>query len=130
MSAVKFLLVDDLNELVNRVGITLQIETPWDLTPGLLLGILESILGSRLPLSPATRASRDFPHKVQAMKIFLGVFESDVLGGEDVGLSDIDPRRLASGEDEEVEFIGELLCWLGRRKGILPGPCRPPKGRG
>ncbi|PIL22797.1 hypothetical protein GSI_15492 [Ganoderma sinense ZZ0214-1] len=120
-------LVDSLNELIDKLSISLPfvLETPWDLTPGLLLGILESILQSRLPVPPTIRASRDFMNQVQAMKIFLGVFESDVLGGEDVGLSEVDPRRLAAGEEEEVEFIGELLCWLGRRKGFLPGPSRP-----
>ncbi|KAI1794908.1 hypothetical protein LXA43DRAFT_994851 [Ganoderma leucocontextum] len=120
-------LVDSLNELIDKLSISLPfaLETPWDLTPGLLLGILESILQSRLPVPPAIRASRDFANKVQAMKAFLGVFESDVLGGEDVGLSEVDPRRLAAGEEEEVEFIGELLCWLGRRKGLLAGPSQP-----
>ena len=117
-------LVDSLNELIHKLNIPLpfNLETPWDLTPGLLLGILESILQSRLPVSPVIRASSDFTNKVQAMKIFLGVFESDVLRGEDVGLSEVDPRRLAAGEEEEVEFVGELLCWLGRRRGLLAGP--------
>lgn len=37
----------------------------------------------------------------------------------DVGLSDIDPRRLAAGDWEEVVFIGQLLCWLGKQMGFL-----------
>ncbi|CAL1712676.1 unnamed protein product [Somion occarium] len=53
------------------------------------------------------------------MKIFLGVLEHDVIG-EDVGLSDVDPRKLAVGEWDEVVFVGELLCWLGKKNGILP----------
>ncbi|KAI0712504.1 hypothetical protein C8Q76DRAFT_677139 [Earliella scabrosa] len=119
-------LVDSLNELLTKLDIHLPfaLETPFDLTPGLLLGILESILESRLPIPPEIRASRDFTNKVQAMKIFLGVLESDILGGEDVGLSDVDPRRLAAGEEEEVEFVGELLCWLGKQRGILAGSSR------
>ncbi|CDO76495.1 hypothetical protein BN946_scf184622.g3 [Trametes cinnabarina] len=97
-------LVESLNDLLDRLGMKLPfaLETPFDLTPSLLLGILESILEERLPISPAVRASRDFASKVQAMKIFLGVFETDVLGGMDVGLSDVDPRRLVvPGRDEE-----------------------------
>ncbi|KAI0357485.1 hypothetical protein OH77DRAFT_105490 [Trametes cingulata] len=122
-------LVDSLNELLKKLDMNLPfaLETPFDLTPSLLLGILESILQERLPISAAIRASRDPGSKVQAMKIFLGVFESDVLGGSDVGLSDVDPRRLAAGEEEEVVFVGELLCWLGRQRGLLPpgaGPSR------
>jgi len=52
------------------------------------------------------------------MKIFLGVLENDVLG-QDIGLSDVDPRRLAQGAWEEVVFVGESLCWLGRNMGLL-----------
>lgn len=46
------------------------------------------------------------------MKIFLGVLESDVLQ-KDVGLSSIDPRKLATGEWDETVFVGEVLCWIG-----------------
>jgi hypothetical protein len=53
------------------------------------------------------------------MKIFLGVLENDVLQ-MDVGLSEVDPRKLAVGEWDEVVFVGELLCWLGKQRGLLP----------
>jgi hypothetical protein len=52
------------------------------------------------------------------MKIFLGVLETDILKA-DVGLSDVDPRRLADGEWDEVFFIAELLCWIGRKMGFI-----------
>ncbi|KAF8271955.1 hypothetical protein EI94DRAFT_1796606 [Lactarius quietus] len=108
-------LVDPLNALLDRLGLPFALDTPLDLTPSLLLAILESLLQSP---------------KVQAMKIFLGVLETDVLN-EDVGLSDIDPRRLAAGEWEEVVFIAELLCWLGKQMGLLPtknaSSSRPPR---
>ncbi|KAH9851495.1 hypothetical protein C2E23DRAFT_226518 [Lenzites betulinus] len=122
-------LVDSLNELLTKLDMHLPfpLDSAFDLTPSLLLGILESILEARLPISAPVRASRDFANKVQAMKIFLGVFESDVLGGMDVGLSDIDPRRLAAGEEEESVFVGELLCWLGRQRGILPPDAGPSR---
>ncbi|KAI0632373.1 hypothetical protein C8Q77DRAFT_920276 [Trametes polyzona] len=122
-------LVGNLNELLDKLGMQLPfpLESAFDLTPFLLLGILESILEARLPISAPIRASRDFASKVQAMKIFLGVFESDVLGGKDVGLSDIDPRRLAAGDEEEVVFVGELLCWLERQRGILPADAGPSR---
>jgi hypothetical protein len=55
------------------------------------------------------------------MKVFLGVLESDIVK-MDVGLSSVDPRRLASGEWEEVVFVGEVLCWVGRRLGLTEGP--------
>ncbi|KAH9948856.1 hypothetical protein B0H21DRAFT_205146 [Amylocystis lapponica] len=112
-------LVSTLNLLLETLHLTIRIETPYDLTPSLLLAILESIQQSRLPIAPAIRESRDFPSKVQAMKVFLGLLENDVLQ-MDVGLSEVDPRRLAAGEWSEVVFMGELLCWLGRCAGILP----------
>jgi hypothetical protein len=67
------------------------------------------------------------------MKIFLGVLEADIIS-EDIGLSDIDPRRLAAGEWEEVVFVAKLLCWLGKQMGLLASkhssstkfPRRPP----
>ncbi|KAH9969765.1 hypothetical protein BC827DRAFT_1257579 [Russula dissimulans] len=112
-------LTDLLNELLDHLSLPFVLDTPLDLTPSLLLAILESLLQSRLPVSSSIRESRSDAAKVQAMKIFLGVLETDVLN-EDIGLSDIDPRRLAAGEWEEVVFIAKLLCWLGKHMGLLP----------
>jgi len=112
-------LTNHLNDLLDCLGLPFVLDTPLDLTPSLLLAILESLLQSRLPLSPSVRESRNDAAKVQAMKIFLGVLESDIIN-EDIGLSDIDPRRLAAGEWEEVVFVAKLLCWLGKQMGLLP----------
>jgi len=112
-------LTNHLNDLLDRLGLPFVLDTPLDLTPSLLLAILESLLQSRLPLSPSIRESRNDAAKVQAMKIFLGVLEADIIS-EDIGLSDIDPRRLAAGEWEEVVFVAKLLCWLGKQMGLLP----------
>jgi len=82
-------------------------------------------------VSSSIRESRSDAAKIQAMKIFLGILETDVVN-EDIGLSDIDPRRLAAGEWEEVVFIAKLLCWLGKQTGLLPSKhnssARLPKG--
>lgn len=113
-------LVSSLNQLLAKLGLSaIVLESPFDLTPSLLVAVLECILESRLDIPPATRASRDIPSRVQAMKVFLGVLEGDVIQ-MDVGLSDVDPRRLAAGEWDEVVFIGQLLCWLGKTTGLLP----------
>ena len=112
-------LTDSLNDLLDRLRLPFVLDTPLDLTPSLLLAILESLLQFRLPVSSSIRESRSDAAKIQAMKIFLGVLETDVVN-EDVGLSDIDPRRLAAGEWEEVVFIAKLLCWLGKQTGLLP----------
>lgn len=110
-------LTDRLNDLLDHLRLPFVLDTPLDLTPSLLLAILESLLQSRLPVSSSIRESRSDVAKVQAMKIFLGVLETDVLN-EDIGLSDIDPRRLAAGEWEEVVFVAKLLCWLGKQMGL------------
>ena len=107
-----------LNALLKGLNLPFILESPLDLTPWMLLAILECILESRLPLSKEIRESRGDLDKVQAMKIFLGVLETDVIK-MDVGLSDVDPRALARGEERETVFIGELLCWLGQKSGIL-----------
>ena len=112
-------LVSSLNTLLTELRIPITLVTPADLIPSLFIAILECIIESRLPISPDVRESLDHPAKVQAMKVFLGVLENDVLG-MDVGLSEVDPRRLAFGDWDEVVFVGELLCWLGKTRSILP----------
>ena len=109
------LLVDRLNTLLGALGLPTILKVPTDLTPPLLIAILEAILCMHFPIdfsaSPEGTA-------LQQTKIFLGVLETEVLE-MDVGLSNMDPRKLASGEQEEILFIGELLCWVGRRHGIV-----------
>jgi len=71
------------------------------MTPSLLLAVLESILESRLHIPASICASRSSLAKVEAMKVFLGVLECDVLPpDEDIGLADIDPRILAESLKE------------------------------
>lgn len=112
------LLVISLNDLLRKLHIPFPLDTPLDLTPSLLLAILECMLRSRLPVSDDIRASRDTQSKVQAMKVFIGVLENDIIG-EDVGLGEVDPRKLAAGEWDEVVFIGQLLVWLGKKRGYI-----------
>ncbi|KAF8584443.1 hypothetical protein K439DRAFT_1660778 [Ramaria rubella] len=106
-------LTENLNRLLTSLSLPITLEKPYDLTPSLLIAILESILRDRLPISEATRSSVTPAAKVEAMKVFLGVLEDDVLQ-KDIGLSDIDPRKLAAGEWDEVVFVGKILCSLGR----------------
>ena len=108
-----------LNALLKRLRLPFVLSSPLDLTPWMLLAILECILESRLPLSKGVRESKSHFDKVEAMKIFLGVLETDIIK-MDVGLGDVDPRALARGEEGETVFVGELLCWLGQKSGILP----------
>ncbi len=126
------LLVEQLNDLLQilNINLSIPIESPMDLTPSLLIAILESLLGSRIPfdgnagmISPGRKGgSVGDVKKVQDMKIFLGVLEHDILG-MDVGLSDVDPRRLARGEWEDVVYVAEILCWIGTQ---LREACQTP----
>ena len=108
-----------LNALLKSLRLPFVLDSPLDLTPYMLFAILECILESRLPLSKEIRESKSHFDKVEAMKIFLGVLETDIIK-MDVGLGDVDPRALARGEEHETFFVGELLCWLGQKTGILP----------
>jgi hypothetical protein len=109
-------LVSQLNTLLTSLRIPIPLISPTDLTPRLLIAILESILGIRIPSVERQHDSQI--SKVQNIKIFMGVLETDILQ-VDVGLSLLDPRRLACGEREEVMFIAELLCWVGRRMKLI-----------
>jgi hypothetical protein len=103
-------LVRSLNALLFSLDLPFELRAATELTPLLLLAILECLMGARLPLP----GGRDEVDKVQAMKVFLGVLEHDVVKA-DVGLSEVDPRTLARGGEEECVLVGEVLCWVGRR---------------
>ncbi|SJL07974.1 uncharacterized protein ARMOST_11332 [Armillaria ostoyae] len=122
-------LVSELNELVAALRIPIPIQYPTDLTPSLLLAILECFLSSRLSLSPSIRQAavskspapraEALNARVQCIKIFLGVLETDILKNDDLGLSGVDPRKLAAGEYAEVTLVAEALCWVGQQAGLI-----------
>src|SRR6266478_5752233 len=68
-----------LNVLLKGLRLPFVLESPSDLTPWMLLALLECIVESRLPLSKEVRESRSDLDKVEAMKIFLGVLETDII---------------------------------------------------
>lgn len=109
-------LVKQLNALLVALHIPISLASPTDLTPSLLIAILAQLIDEKLPteFSPYGRANRN----IQSVKFFIGVLESDIIQ-RDVGLSSVDPKRLASGEWHETIFIGELLCWVGRDRGLI-----------
>jgi hypothetical protein len=114
------ILVNQLNQLLTSLGLEIVVESPRDLTPSLLIIIVEALLSSRLPI-PSDQRSAIFSSasaKVYCMKIFLGVLQADILR-QDVGLGNIDPHLLAKGADTETIFVGRLLCWYGRRIGLV-----------
>jgi len=114
-------LVHTLNDLLTALKLPITLHTPTDLTPSLLVAVLESCLRVRLPLTPELRSAKTFNAKLQCMKIFLGILESDVLK-RDVGLNTVDPRKLAVGSWDEVIVVAEVLCWIGMRLGLLQFP--------
>jgi len=109
-------LVSSLNDLLTSLGIPISLASPLDLTPTLLLAILESTLESRLPLPPGVREAHTPQTKVEAVKIFLGVLGNDVLG---VDLSQVDPRKLARGEWDECAYVGGLLVHVAKKEGLM-----------
>jgi hypothetical protein len=99
-----------LNELLVSIGIPITLQSPFDLTPTLLIAMLESLLRERLPLSDEARRCRTRAGRIEAMKWFLGVLGDDILGRE---LGSVDPRMLAEGGEVEVRIAAEalLLAW-------------------
>ncbi|RXW15401.1 hypothetical protein EST38_g10457 [Candolleomyces aberdarensis] len=114
-------IVSMLNDLLKALYIPIQILSPTDLTPSLLVAILESLLGQKLPIPSGSSSNGTNMLKVQKIKLFLGVLETDVLQ-EDVGLSKVDPRKLAAGEWAEAYFVAKVLCMVGVREGLLVSP--------
>ncbi|TFK71839.1 hypothetical protein BDN72DRAFT_895386 [Pluteus cervinus] len=120
-------LVAELNLLVRNLRLPFVLESPTDLTPSLLLAILERLVAQPIPLTEHLRyslSSSSGPDeksygRIQITKLFLGVLLDCTLLDKDVGLTDIDPRKLANGDWEEVVFIGQLLCWIARKAGVL-----------
>ncbi|KAJ7761784.1 hypothetical protein B0H16DRAFT_539255 [Mycena metata] len=115
------ILIVQLNELLVSLELQFTVQSHVQLTPALLICILESFLPPDRPLAISDRRRRKLvtsnTQKVHCIKIFLGVLQ-DMLQ-KDVGLSKMDPRRLAFGEEEETYFIARLLCWYGRRNGLV-----------
>ncbi|KAI0697917.1 hypothetical protein BC835DRAFT_1305066 [Cytidiella melzeri] len=108
-------IVANLNTLLHTLAIPVVLELPNDLTPSLLVAILESVLQDRLPISQATRGAKDIQSRVETMRIFLGVLENEL--GQD-GASKVDPRKLATGGWDETVIVGECLVSVGRIFGL------------
>jgi len=115
-------LVDRLNELLVSIGIPITLQSPLDLTPTLLIAMLESLLRERLPLSDEARRSRTRAGRTEAMKWFLGVLGDDILGKE---LGKVDPRMLAEGGEVEARIAAEAL-FLAWDSGLFDTDATPP----
>ncbi|KAF5347856.1 hypothetical protein D9758_013835 [Tetrapyrgos nigripes] len=119
--------VDDLLQKVNALLVFLHLpitlESLFELTPSLLLAILECLLGTRLPIEDGVRLLLSSPKrgssakrnsdkatlaKIHAMKLFLGTLETDLVQA-DVGLSRVDPEKLAEGGWDEVVAVARVL---------------------
>ncbi|KAG6812149.1 hypothetical protein H0H92_004148 [Tricholoma furcatifolium] len=108
-----------LNSLLKALHIPFSLQSPIELTPSLLILILERLLSSPIPRIPYDVQRESLENlNLQNIKLFLGLLETDLLR-RDVGLSKLDPRKLASGGFEECSYVGTLLCWMGRRLGFI-----------
>ncbi|KAI0087895.1 hypothetical protein BDY19DRAFT_907312 [Irpex rosettiformis] len=110
--------VEDLNVLLCNLSIPVTLESLLDLTPSLLVIILELMLQHRLPISQAIRTAKDIESKVQAMDVFVELL-LDVVGRENKALNEVDPRMLAIGEWGEIVTVAEALVTVGRASGLV-----------
>lgn len=97
-----------INVLLRTLSIPITLASTQELTPTLLIAILESTLRQRLPLTPQARACTTRRGRLEAMKVFLGVLLDDLL----VLDVDVDPQRLADGMPEETTLVARLLYLL------------------
>lgn len=111
-------LVGNLNVLLSKLFIPVRLESPLDLTPTLLIAILESVRKERLPIPQAVREGKDGNYKVEAMQSFLNVLERDASDADD-SFDAIEPQLLAAGEWDAVVLVGHALCRVGHKYGFL-----------
>jgi hypothetical protein len=104
-----------LNALLYHLHIPEELTSPGELTPSLLLAILESLLRQRLALPDELRKSRSEASRIQLTKAFLGALSDDILHYD---LQSVDPSRLAEGLYDETVFVGRILCSMGREAGL------------
>lgn len=119
-------LVQSLNNLLASLHIPIPLQSPTDLTPSLLLAIVSSLLRTRIPPPSSAQAISQDERQLQITKLFLGVLQTDVLPPHlepeqamDTGVTGLDPVRIVRGKWDELVFLGELLCWVARRQGVL-----------
>ncbi|KAG7095462.1 hypothetical protein E1B28_006202 [Marasmius oreades] len=116
-------LVEQLNDLLLYLNLPITLQSPTDLTPSLILALLESILQQRLSgISTDIRTCRSEESRILCVKLVLGILQTDILAGtleqehlNEFDLTGVNPERLARGEVEEVVRIARVLCWLGER---------------
>ncbi|KAF5339500.1 hypothetical protein D9758_016371 [Tetrapyrgos nigripes] len=119
-------LLQKVNALLVYLQLPITLESLFELTPSLLLAVLECLLETRVPIEHETRRllalastskkpTRDIDKatlaKIHAMKLFLGTLETDIVKA-DVGLSAVDPEKLAEGGWDEVVIVARVLGTL------------------
>lgn len=117
--------VERLNQVLESISIPITLHSSLDLTPSLLIAILESFLRERLPLSVEARESRTRAGRTEAMKWFLGVLGDDVLGRD---LGEIDPRVLGEGGATQVREAADalLVAWESSSLDSAASSSSPP----
>ncbi|KAF9269594.1 hypothetical protein L218DRAFT_953219 [Marasmius fiardii PR-910] len=129
MSSSLLSIVDQLNALLLYLNLPITLQSPTDLTPSLILALLESILQQRLPgISTDIRTCRSEESRVVCVKMVLGILQTDIIAGAtekqqnhlDLDLTGVNPERLAKGGEEEVVKIARVLCWLGTKSQFQP----------
>ena len=114
------------NGLLKELDIPIALHSLHEITPTLLVAILESLQRERLPLRPAARESKTRHGRLEAMKVFLGVLGDDMLGIDLAGT--VDPRVLAEGGEDEVGMVCEALL-SGVEHGLFPNAFGDPDDR-
>jgi len=102
-----------LHALLTTLSLPITPPTLSSTTPSLLLLVLESLLGRRLPLSPLQRHPRP-DGEVELAKLVLGVLATEL----SMDLSVVEPAHVVAGYEGEVGVVVMALAVLARRRGV------------
>jgi hypothetical protein len=104
-----------LHQLLQTLHIPIHPPTLSSISPSLLLIILESLLQYRLDLPHSIRLCATTEDEVSVIKCILGVLADDLLA---MDLTLVDPRRVVSGQDRELEVMIMAFAVVAKRKGL------------
>ncbi|KAK4689836.1 hypothetical protein P7C73_g274, partial [Tremellales sp. Uapishka_1] len=111
-----------LHQLLRALRIPILPPSLATTSPSLLLVVLETLLGSKLPLPHPIGLCNTASDELAAIKCILGVLADDVLG---MDLTVVDPAKVVEGSEPEMAVVVMALVVVAKRMGVvvrLPSP--------
>jgi hypothetical protein len=103
-----------LHSILRSLSLNIPLPHLASTSPSLLLLLLESLLGRRLPLDPHLRHPDNGDDEVELAKCVVGVLAAELC----MDLSVVEPERVVAGAEGEVGVVVMALAVLARRRGV------------